>query len=64
MFVINLISVGIAVGMFSISAYVINDLKMLLVSIVIAIMICSVLSETVVMKTLSVFDIRNFLVKL
>ena len=60
MFVINLISVGIAVGMFSISAYVINDLKMLLVSIVIAIMICSVLSETVVMKTLSVFDIRNF----
>ena len=60
MFVINLISVGIGVGMFSISAYVINDLKMLLVSIVIAIMICSVLSETVVMKTLSVFDIRNF----
>ena len=60
MFVINLISVGIAILMFSISAYVVNDLKMLLVSIVIAIMICSVLSEFVVMKTLNIFDIRNF----
>lgn len=60
MFVINLISVGIAILMFSISAYIVNDLKMLLVSIVTAIMICSVLSEFVVMKTLNIFDIRNF----
>lgn len=60
MLVINLVSVGIAVVMFSISAYFSNNLKMLLVSIVIAIMICSVLSESVVMKTLNIFDIRRF----
>lgn len=60
MLVINLVSVGIAVVMFSISAYFSNNLKMLLVSIVIAIMICSVLSESVVMKTLNIFDIRSF----
>ncbi len=60
MLVINLISVGTAVSMFSISAYLLNNLKMLLVSITIAIMICSVLSEFVVMKTLNIFDIRNF----
>lgn len=60
MLVINLVSVGIAIGMFTISAYLINNLKMLLISIVIAIMICSVLSEIVVMKTLDIFDISNF----
>ena len=60
MLVINLVSIGIAIGMFTISAYLINNLKMLLISIVIAIMICSVLSEIVVMKTLDIFDISNF----
>lgn len=60
MLAINLVSVGIAIGMFTISTYLINNLKMLLISIVIAIMICSVLSEIVVMKTLDIFDIGNF----
>lgn len=61
MLVINLASVGIAVLMFSISAYIANNLRILLMSIVIAIMICSVLSESVVMKTLNIFDVRSFL---
>lgn len=60
MLVINLSSVGVAVGMFLFSAYFANDLEMLLISVVITIMICSVLSETVVMKTLKIFSIRNF----
>ena len=60
MLIINLISVAIAIGMFTICAYFINNLKMLLVSIVIAILICSTLSEFVVMKTLNIFDISYF----
>lgn len=61
MLVINLASVGIAVLLFSLSAYLANNLRILLMSIVIAIMICSVLSESVVMKTLNIFDVRSFL---
>lgn len=60
MLIINLISVVIAISMFTICAYFINNLRMLLVSIVISILICSTLSEFVVMKTLNIFDISYF----
>lgn len=60
MLAINLLSVGIAIGMFSFSAYVANNLKMLLSSIVVAIMICSILAESTVMKTMNIFDARSF----
>lgn len=60
MLVINLFSVGIAIGMFSFSAYVANNLKMLLISIVVAIMICSILAESTVMKTMNIFDAKSF----
>ena len=58
MLIINLISVGAAICMFTFSAYVTNSLKILLFFIVVAIMFCSILSESVVMK---VFNIREFI---
>ena len=60
MFVINLISVGIAIGLFALSAYVADNLNMMLMFIVFAIMLCSILSETVVMKKLDIFEIKKF----
>lgn len=60
MLAINIVSVGIAIGLFSFNAYIVNNLELLLISIVIAIMFCSVLAETVVMKTLNIFSIKNF----
>ena len=61
MLIINLISVGAAICMFTFSAYVTNSLKILLFFIVVAIMFCSILSESVVMKELNIFNIREFI---
>lgn len=61
MLIINLISVGAAICMFTFCAYVTNSLKILLFFIVVAIMFCSILSESVVMKELNIFNIREFI---
>lgn len=57
--VINLISVGIAIGMFWYTAYILDNLEAVLVSIVIAVMLCSFLSEYTVMKTWNKFNLKK-----
>ena len=47
--------------MFIFSAYVADSLKMLLIFIVGAIMLCSILSEAIVMKTLNIFNVKSFI---
>ena len=61
MLIINLISVVVALLLFASSAYIINNLFLLLFFIVLAMMLCSILSETVVMKELGIFKTSNFL---
>ena len=61
MLIINLISVGTAICLFIFSAYVADSLKMLLIFIVGAIMLCSILSEAIVMKTLNIFNVKSFI---
>ena len=61
MLIINLISVIVAIALFTVCAYLLGDLTVLLVSILIAIMLSSVLSESVVMKELDIFHFRKFI---
>lgn len=60
MLIINLSSVGIAIFLFIFSAYVADNLRMLLIFIVCAIMMCAILSESIVMKALNIFDMKSF----
>lgn len=57
---INLFSVGVALCCFAFSAFVLNNLRVLLVFIVVAIMLCSILSELVVMNSFNMLKVRNF----
>ena len=57
---INLFSVGIAISLFAFSAYIIDNLRILLLFMVAAIMLCSILSEITVMKALNIFNIKDF----
>lgn len=59
--IINLISVGIAIITFWFNAYIMNNLKAVLVSIVFVVMLCSVLSEYMVMSTWKMFNIKKII---
>lgn len=63
MLAVNLASLSAAAIAFAISAYVINNLTVLLVCIVGAVMFNSILSEVVVMKTIKIRFIREFFVE-
>ena len=64
MFAINTISVVIAFALFGISAYIIDNLTVLLVMIVIVIMLRSVASEIVVMKLIKISMYKDFIIEM
>ncbi len=63
MLVVNLISIVISVALFAVGAYVLNSLMFVLVAIVLATMINSILSEVVVMKTIRVRFVKDFILE-
>ena len=63
MFLINVISVAIACGVFAFCAYVADDLTVLLITIVLAVMLRSVVSEIVVMKIIGIKMVSDFIIE-
>ena len=63
MLVVNAISVALGIILFSICAYVFNNLIALLISAVIVVFINSVLSEIVVMRIIKVKIIKDFIIE-
>ena len=60
MLLVNLFSVALGVAVFSFCAYGLGHLNAMLVSVVLVIMLNSVLSETVVMRTIKVRIVKEF----
>jgi hypothetical protein len=63
MLIVNFISIAVAVVMFTVSAYVLNNLMSILISIIVAIVFNSVLSEIVVMRIIKVRFVTDFIVE-
>ncbi len=63
MLLVNLISIAVGVGLFSLCAYVFNNLTALLACVVFVIMLNSVLSEICVLKTIHVKIIKDFIME-
>ena len=63
MLTVNLISIAVAVVLMGISAYVLHNLQMVLISVVIAMMVYSILSEIVVMRATGIFFVKEFFVE-
>lgn len=63
MLIINVVSVLVAFVLFALSAYVFNDLTMLLVCIVLVIMGRSIVSEIVVMKMINIKFVSDFVIE-
>lgn len=61
MLVVNMISIAVASVLFFVSAYVFSDLQLVLVCIVIAMMVYAILSEIIVMKTIGVWFVKEYL---
>ena len=61
MLLINSICVLFAFLFFGFSAFVINNLQLLLIFIVVSLMICSFLSEFVVMRKLKIINFTDFI---
>ena len=61
MLAVNFTSIAVAVTMFAISAYVLNSLTAILISIIIAIVFNSVLSEIVVMRIIKIRFVTDFI---
>ena len=61
MLVVNFISIAIAVTLFVISAYALSSLIAVLISIIIAIMFNSILSEIVVMRIIKIRFVADFI---
>lgn len=64
MLLINAISTAIGMGLFFMSAYGFNSLKAILVCIVITVMLNSVLSEIMVLRTIKVKIVKDFIIEL
>ena len=64
MFLINVISVCLAVGAFVLSAYIFDNLIMLLICIVAVLMFRSIASEIEVMKILNLHGVRDFIIEI
>lgn len=60
---VNIVSLVLAAIAFAISAYLLNNLKILLICIVGAVMLNSILSEIVVMKTIKIKFVKEFFVE-
>lgn len=64
MLIVNLICVALAFGLFAFSAYVLNNMTVLLVSVVFVIMLRSVISEIIVMKTIKIKIVADFIIEI
>jgi O-antigen/teichoic acid export membrane protein len=63
MFFVNLISIGIAFLLYTLCAYVLESVTMVLLSVVFVIMLRSILSEIVVMKLISSYFYTDFIIE-
>ena len=63
MLYINLLSIAVAIGLYSLSAYVFNNITMLLVCVVAVLMLRSVISEIVVTRLINVRFYKEFLIE-
>lgn len=63
MFLVNLVCVAVAILLYSLSAYVIGSLTMVLFAVVFVIMLRSVLSEIVVMKLIDIYFYIDFIIE-
>lgn len=63
MFVVNLLSIGIAVAAYLLCAYISDNLAAMLISIVLVNMLRSILSEIIVMRTIQVYFVKDFYIE-
>ena len=64
MFLINVVSVCLAISAFVVSAYVFDNLNMLLICIVTVLMFRSIASEIEVMKILNLHGMKDFIIEI
>lgn len=64
MFLINVVSVCLAVSSFVVSAYIFDNLNMLLICIVAVLMFRSIASEIEVMKILNIHGVKDFMIEI